>query len=141
MSIEEIKKKFIIDDDALKTRLGPIATKALQHCVLDAKGNVHFNDPKLTPRQKLRLTLAARAIGAQMDAKIKSEVSVQELSANTGLPNEQVSARGAELVKLTCVSGTLTPSYSTDNRIYDCRRRPQDHVGPRATAHPRFPTE
>ena len=89
----------LLTPDALKTRLEPIATKALQHCVLDAKGNVHFNDPKLTPRQKLRLTLAARAIGAQMDAKIKSKVSVQELSANTGLPNEQVSARGAELVK------------------------------------------
>ena len=77
MSIEEIKKKFIIDDDALKTRLGPIATKALQHCVLDAKGNVHFNDPKLTPRQKLRLTLAARAIGAQMDAKIQALTPAQ----------------------------------------------------------------
>ena len=61
MSIEEIKKKFIVDDDALKTRLEAIAVKALERCVLDTKGNVHFSNKKLTPREKLRLTLAARA--------------------------------------------------------------------------------
>jgi hypothetical protein len=99
MSIEELKKKFIVDDDALKTRLEAIATKALQRCVLDTKGNVHFNNPKLKPREKLRLMLAARAIGAQLDSKMKSEISVEELSANTGLPKDQVYARAAELVK------------------------------------------
>jgi hypothetical protein len=52
MSIEELKKKFIVDDDALKNRLEPIATKALEHCVLDKKGNVHFNNPKLKPSGK-----------------------------------------------------------------------------------------
>lgn len=98
MSIEELKKKFILDDDALKNRLESIATKALQHCALDTKGNVHFNNPKLSPREKLRLTLAARAIGAQMDSKMSGEVSVKELIANTGLPKAQVYARTAELV-------------------------------------------
>jgi hypothetical protein len=99
MSIEELKKKFIVDDDALKTRLEAITTKALELCSVDKKGNIHFNNKKLTPREKLRLTLAARAIGAQLDNTVKSEVSVQELSANSGLPDAQVSARAAELVK------------------------------------------
>jgi hypothetical protein len=99
MSIEELKKKFIVDDDALKNRLEAIATKALKHCVLDTKGNVLFNDPKLTPTERLRLTLAARAIGSQMDSKMKSEVSIDELSENSGLPKNQVRARAAELVK------------------------------------------
>lgn|GEM_PF-4479561 len=99
MSIEELKKRFIVDDDALKSRLEAIATKALDRCVLDTKGNVHFNNPKLNPREKLRLTLAARAIGAQMDSKFKAEVSVEELSVNSGLPKDQVYARAGELVK------------------------------------------
>ncbi len=99
MSIDEIRKKFIVDDDALKSRLEVIATKALEHCVLDKKGNVHFNNPKLTPREKLRLTLAARAVAAQMDETLKGEVSVAELSANSGLPENQVRARAAELAK------------------------------------------
>jgi hypothetical protein len=92
MSIEDIRKKFIVDDDALKSRLEAIAAKALQLCVLDRKGNVHFSNSKLTPRERLRLTLAARAIGAQLDDKLKAEVSVDDLSANTGLPKNQVRA-------------------------------------------------
>ena len=80
-------------------RLEAIATKALRYCVLDKKGNVHFNDPKLHPREKLRLTLAARAIAAQMDNTITSEVTVAELASNSGLPKNQVRARAAELVR------------------------------------------
>lgn len=112
MSIEELKKKFIVDDDALKSRLEAIATKALEHCVVDKKGNVHFNNPKLTPREKLRLTLAARAVAAQMDETLKSEVSVAELSANSGLPEDQVRARAAELTKERLVSSPKRGFYA-----------------------------
>jgi hypothetical protein len=87
-------------------------TKALQHCVLDTKGNVHFNNSKLNSREKLRLTLAARAIGAQMDTKMKSEVSVEELSVNTGLPRNQVRARAAELVKEKLASSPSRGHYA-----------------------------
>lgn len=97
MSIEEIKKKFIVDDDVLRNRLEAIATKALTHCVVDKKGAVHFNNPKLTAREKLQLTLAARAIASQMDSGLKAEVSVAELCAN-GIPKDQVYARAADLI-------------------------------------------
>jgi len=99
MSIEDLKKKFIVDDDVLKNRLEEIATKALQLCVLDKRGNVHFNNSKLGPREKLRLTLAARAIASQLDESVSGEVSVAELAINSGLPKDQVYARAAELVK------------------------------------------
>jgi len=112
MSIEELKKKFIVSDDALKSRLEAIATKALELCVLDTKGNVHFNNPKLTPREKLRLTLAARAIAAQLDESQKSDVSVAELAANSGLPENQVRARAAELTKDKFVSSPKKGFYA-----------------------------
>jgi hypothetical protein len=99
MIIEELKKQFIVDDDVLEKRLEAIGTKALEHCVLDKRGNVHFNNPKLNPREKLRLTLAARAIAAQMDSSMRSEVTIAELAATSGLPKDQVRARAAELVK------------------------------------------
>ena len=100
MSIEEMKQKFIVDDDVLRSRLEVMVSKALKHCVIDRKGNVHFNDPKLrTSREKMKLTLAARALAAQMDEKISSDISVDELIASTGLPRDQVRARAAELVK------------------------------------------
>ena len=38
MSIEELKKQFIVDDDALKTRLEPLVAKALNHCRISKTG-------------------------------------------------------------------------------------------------------
>ena len=99
MSLEDLKNKFIVDDEVLRGRLETIVNKALRYCVIDKKGNVHFNDPKLKTRERMRLTLAARALAAQMDEKISPDVSVDELVASTGLPRDQVRARAAELVK------------------------------------------
>ncbi|MGA3135965.1 MAG: hypothetical protein ABSC88_08240 [Terracidiphilus sp.] len=98
MSIEELRKKFIVEDDVLRNRLEAIATKALVHCVVDKKGAVHFNNPRLTGREKLRLTLAARAIASQMESGVRAEVSVAELSENCGVPKNQVRARAADLI-------------------------------------------
>lgn len=99
MSIEDLKKKFIVDDDLLKNRLETIVSKALKHCVIDQKGNVHFNDSTLRSRERMKLTLAARALAAQIDERISSDVTVDELVASTGLPRDQVRARAAELVR------------------------------------------
>jgi hypothetical protein len=112
MSIEELKKKFIVDDDVLKNRLEEITTKALEHCVLDKKGNVHLNNPKLNAKEKLSVILAARAIASQMDSTIKNEVSVDELCVNSGLPRNQVHARAADLIKDKSVTSPKTGFYA-----------------------------
>jgi len=112
MSLEELKSKFIVDDDVLKKRIEAIVGKALKHCVIDKKGNVHFNDPKLKTREKMKLTLAARALAAQMDEAISSEVSVDELIVSTGLPRDQVRARAAELVKAKVARSPRAGTYT-----------------------------
>jgi hypothetical protein len=112
MSIEDLKKKFIVDDDVLKNRLEDIATKALEHCVVDMKGNVHFNSSNLSAREKLSLTLAARAIASQMDETIKSDVSMAELTLISGLPEKQITARIAELTKDKLVTSSKKGVYS-----------------------------
>src|ERR1700722_10127006 len=112
MSIEDLKKKFIVDDDVLKNRLEEIATKALEHCVVDKKGNVHFNGSNLSAREKLSLILAARAIASQMDETIKSDVSMAELTLISGLPEKQITARIAELTKDKLVTSSKKGIYS-----------------------------
>ena len=112
MSIEDLKKKFIVDDDVLKNRLEEIATKALEHCVVDKKGNVHFNSSNLSAREKLSLILAARAIASQMDETIKSDVSMAELTLISGLPEKQITARIAELTKDKLVTSSKKGIYS-----------------------------
>jgi len=99
MNIEELKKQFIVDEDVLKVRLEPIVTKALSHCRIDKIGQVLITNSKLSGKQKVWLTLAARAIGAQMDASISAEVTVAELEKFTGLPANQVRARGKDAIE------------------------------------------
>jgi hypothetical protein len=99
MSLEELKKRFIVDEDVLKTRLEPIVKKALEHCLLDKKGQVSITSSRLSGKDQVKLTLAARAIGAQMDATISAEVSSPEIAKFTGLPGNQVRARVNDAVK------------------------------------------
>jgi hypothetical protein len=99
MNIEELKKQFIVDDDVLRTRLEPIVAKALAHCRIDKKGQVLITSPKLSAGEQVRLTLAARAIGSQMDPALSADVTVPEISKFTGLPANQVRARGNEAIK------------------------------------------
>jgi hypothetical protein len=112
MSLDDLKSKFIVDDGVLKDRIEAIVSKALKHCVIDKKGNVHFNDPKLKSRERMKLTLAARALAAQMDETISSEVSVDELIVSTGLPRDQVRARASELVKAKVATSPRAGVYT-----------------------------
>jgi hypothetical protein len=98
MSIEELKKAFIVDDDLFRARLESIVTKALAHCRMDKNGNVEIKNPKLSGRDQVKLTLAARAIAAEMDPAISADVTVAQLAKSTGLPPNQVRARGKDAI-------------------------------------------
>jgi len=98
MSIAELKKQFIVDEDVLKARLEPIVRKALTHCHLDKNGQVRITNAKLSGKEQVRLTLAARTIASQMDPSISADVGVDEIVRFTGLPSNQVRARGKDAV-------------------------------------------
>jgi hypothetical protein len=99
MSIEELKKQFIVDEDVLRVRLEPIVTKALAHCRIDKNGQVEIKDTRLSGKEQVKLTLAARAIASEMDSAISAEVSVVEIAKFTGLPANQVRARGKDVIE------------------------------------------
>src|SRR6266705_2126664 len=99
MSIEELRKKFIVDEDAIKSKLEPLVTKALAHCQIDKNGHVLIYDSKLSGREQVMLVLAARLIASELDQNIPAEVSVGELEKDTGLPSNQIRARGNEVIK------------------------------------------
>ena len=98
MTLEELRKQFIVEEDVLKARLEPIVAKALAHCRLDKNGQVLITDTSLSGKEQVKLALAARAIGAQMDSAISPDVSVAEISRFTGLPGNQVRARGKDAI-------------------------------------------
>jgi hypothetical protein len=99
MSLDELKKQFILDDDALKERLERVIAKALEHCRIDKNGQVLIIDSGLAAKDQIKLTLAARVLAAQLDDQIPAAVTVTEISKYTGLPANQVRARGTEAIK------------------------------------------
>jgi len=111
MNIEELKRQFIVDEDALKVRLEPIVSKALNHCRIDKKGQVLITNAKLSGKDRVRLTLAARAIAAQLDSKIPPDVSVAEIAKYTGLPVNQIRARGKDAIEDRFAESSKPGSY------------------------------
>jgi hypothetical protein len=99
MNVEDLKTKFIVDDDVLKTRLEPIVDKALIHCKIDKKGQVLITNSHLSARDQLCLVLSARAIAAQLDPSISADVTVPDIEKYLGLPANQVRARGNDAIK------------------------------------------
>ena len=99
MNIEELKRQFIVEGDVLKERLETLVSQALRHCRIDKSGQVLITDTQLSGRDQVKLVLAARAIAALLDENIRPEVSVVEIGKCTGLPANQVRARGKESIE------------------------------------------
>src|ERR1041384_4757574 len=99
MNTEELKRKFIVGSDILKQRLEALVEKALPHCVVAENGTVHITSSSLGAKDKVKLVLAARSVAAQLADTVNADVSVAELAASTGLPENQIRARANEVVK------------------------------------------
>jgi hypothetical protein len=99
MDLKELRAKFIVEEDAIKSRLEPLVAKAMLHCKVDKSGQVLITNTKLSSRDQLLLILAARWIASQLETTISAEVTVSEVSRFTGLPANQIRARGTEAIK------------------------------------------
>ncbi|HEX3986440.1 MAG TPA: hypothetical protein VHX13_07505 [Acidobacteriaceae bacterium] len=98
-SLEELKSKFLVSGSLSEAQMHSLLQLAVNHCAVDAKGNVEIKNPKLPARDKLMLVLAARFVAHALEESIPSEVSIDELVRNTRVASEQVRARTSDLVK------------------------------------------
>jgi hypothetical protein len=99
MGLEELRKQFIVDEGAIKSRLEALVTKALLYCKIDKNGHVLITNTKLSAKDQLLLVLAARSIASELDGSIPPTVTIAEIGKFTGLPANQIRARGTDAVK------------------------------------------
>ena len=111
MSIEELKKRFIVSEDHIKDRLEALVNRALNHCVIDEKGRVHIENKTIGGKDRIKLALAARYLGSQLDPNIKGSMTSAELEASTGLPMNQVRARVNDAINDTFAEKIGDGSY------------------------------
>ena len=102
MNLEELKEKFIVDDELQNERLARLAEKALGHCVVHKNGSVELSDSRLSGKDQVRLVLSARLIASKLDTSLSDEVTVEQIAEYTGLPKNQAAARAKE-----CLDGRI----------------------------------
>jgi len=112
MGLDELRNKFIVDEDVLRSRLESIIEKALRYCVVDRSGQVHINSADLSARDRIMLILSARVIASQLETGIAAEVTVGEISKFTALPENQVRARSKDLISDKLVESTRPGVYA-----------------------------
>jgi len=112
MDLDALRNKFIVDEDVLKSRLKSTIEKALKHCVVDRNGQVHVNATDLSARDRIMLILSARMIASQLEAGIAADVTVEEISKFTALPENQVRARSKDLINDKWVESTRPGVYA-----------------------------
>jgi hypothetical protein len=98
MSLEELRKKFIVDEDFLKARLEALVERALTHCKIDKTGQVLITNRGLSNKDQVTLILAARALAHELDSSIPQDVTAPQIGRDTGLAPNQVRARANEVI-------------------------------------------
>ena len=99
MSLEDLKQKFIVDEDVHRSRLESLLEIALSMCVVDKNGIVHISATDVSTTDKVMLVLAARYLASQLEASISADVKFTELEKSTGMDPKQVGARLSDVVK------------------------------------------
>jgi hypothetical protein len=96
---QELRKKFILDEEAATDRIETLVTEMCEWCAVDPKGRVIVKRQDLVSRDRVKLVLSARWLASELDQSISSGVSTLELETSTGLPRDQLRARISEIVR------------------------------------------
>lgn len=106
-SLEELRKNFIMDEDAEQLNVERLIERLSKFCKIDINGYLFVNDKsiiqKLTIKDKIMLALSARFLANKLQEKlgqtptISAEVSSEELTKFFSDKKEVIQARAKEL--------------------------------------------
>jgi hypothetical protein len=95
--MEELKKKFIVEENLDEKRVTNYVERILPFCKMSKDGMIIIEAKDLTTPQKVKLALVARFLANYLDKSIPIEISNEELSTSLSVPEDQIAARIAEL--------------------------------------------
>src|SRR5580698_6877681 len=98
MSLEDLAGQFLVEDSIGSERLQRLLEKLLPHCVVHKNGAVDITG-NFSGKESVKLVLAARLVASKLkDSPVSGEVTLEEISAQTGLPKNQAAARAKDCV-------------------------------------------
>jgi hypothetical protein len=95
--MEELKKKFIVEEKLDEKRIADYVKRILPFCKISKDGLVIIEIKGVTSLQQVKLALVARFLANYMDNTIPTEISNHELSTSLNIPEDQISARLKDL--------------------------------------------
>lgn len=95
--MEELKKKFIVEEKLDEKRVANYIERILPFCKISKDGLVIVETKGLTALQQAKLALVARFLANYLDKNIPVGMSNGELSTSLSIPEDQIAARMAEL--------------------------------------------
>lgn len=99
VSKEELREKFIVEEEFKKDQLLDYIEDILDYCKVLKDGEVYIEKNNLTNMDKAGLTVIARYLASQLDEDISEEVSIDTIVESTNIERDQASARAADLVR------------------------------------------
>jgi hypothetical protein len=95
--LEELKKKFIVEENLEGKKLEDFVKRILPFCKITKDGEVIIEIEKPTTTEKVKLALVAKKLASHLDSNISPETNFDTLSKSLDIPRDQVKARLKEL--------------------------------------------
>lgn len=95
--MEELKKKFIVEEKLDEKRVTDYIERILPFCKISKDGRVIVETKGLKTLQQIKLALVARFLANYLDKNMPAEMSNGELSDSLSIPKDQIAARMKEL--------------------------------------------
>lgn len=95
--MEELKKKFIVEEKLDEKRITNYVERILPFCKISKDGMVIVETKGLKALQQVKLALVARFLANYLDKNISTGISNGELSNSLSIAEDQIAARMKEL--------------------------------------------
>jgi hypothetical protein len=95
--MEELKKKFIVEEKLDEKRVANYIERILPFCKISRDGLVIVETKDLKALQQAKLALVARFLANYLDKNIPTGMTNGELSTSLSIPEDQIAARMKEL--------------------------------------------
>jgi hypothetical protein len=95
--MEELKKKFIVEEKMDEKRVANYIERILPFCKISKDGLVIVETKGLKALQQVKLALVARFLANYLDKNIPTGMSNSEFSNSLSIPDDQIAARMKEL--------------------------------------------
>ena len=95
--MEELRRKFIVEEKMDEKRLSLYVEKCLQFGKVSIDGEIIIERENMSTKDQIGLALIMRFLANRLKEEIPAEVNVKELSQCLSIPKDQVVARLADL--------------------------------------------